>query len=267
MTTKPYVPVSDEERDFLAAYDPSGFPSIALTVDMLVFTIRAGRLAVLLIERGGFPYKGSWALPGGFVNPDESADEAAARELFEETNITVGDEFHLEQLKTYTTPGRDPRMRVVSTSYFALVPDLPSPTGGDDASQARWWAVEDLGLEGNCTEDSPALAFDHATIIRDGLERVRAKIEYSPLATKFLESSFTLADLRRVYEAVWNEPLHPANFRRKVLSTPGFVKALGNKGESKTGGRTAALYEEGNASLLHPALLRRTVNTEEGDDE
>lgn len=266
MTTA-YTPSSDEERAYLSAYDPSGFPSVALTVDMVVFTIRNGRLAVLLIERGGYPYKGAWALPGGFVGPDESADEAAERELYEETNIKVGDEFHLEQLKTYTTPGRDPRMRVVSTAYFALVPDLPVPTGGDDAAQARWWAVEDLGLEGGPSEDAPVLAFDHEQIIRDGLERVRAKIEYSPLATKFLESSFTLADLRRVYEAVWNSSLHPANFRRKVLSTPGFVKALGSKGGSRTGGRSAALYEAGDAVLLHPALLRRNVNDEDGDDE
>lgn len=266
MTTVPYTASSQEERDYLATYDPSGFPSIALTVDMVVFTIRNGRLAVLLIERGGFPYKGSWALPGGFVNPEESADEAAARELYEETNIQVGDEFHLEQLKTYTTPGRDPRMRVVSTAYFALVPDLPVPTGGDDATQARWWAVEDLGIESEANEDTPTLAFDHVQIIHDGLERVRAKIEYSPLATKFLETSFTLADLRRVYEAVWNAALHPANFRRKVLSTPGFVKALGSKGGSRTGGRTAALYEAGEAILLHPALLRRTVNEDDSDE-
>lgn len=250
-----YTPTSKEEQDFLDQYDPSSFPAVGLTVDMVIFTIRNGKLSVLMIERGGFPYKGAWALPGGFVNPDESTEAAAVRELLEETAIDARKEnIHLEQLRTYSTPGRDPRMRVVSSAYVALVPSLPSPEGGDDAASARWWTVDDLLNPEEGAEVQ--LAFDHDRILRDGLERVRDKIEYAPIATNFLEDVFTLADLRRVYEIVWDFELHPANFRRKVLSTPGFVEPLGAKGDSSTGGRTAALYQAGSGAILHPALLR-----------
>lgn len=262
-----YTPTSADEQAYLASYDPSGFPSVALTVDMVIFTIRHGVLSVLMIERGGYPYKGAWALPGGFVNPDEDADTAAARELREETGIDAEVEnIYLEQLRTYTSPNRDPRMRVVSTAYVALVSDMPSPVGGDDASDARWWAVDDLLNPEDGAEVS--LAFDHDQILRDGLERVRAKLEYSPVATSFLDEEFTLADLRRVYETVWGFQLHPGNFRRKVLSTPGFVVSKGEKGGSKTGGRTAALYTAGDCTLLHPAILRdrQTKAGEDTDD-
>lgn len=256
MTIKPYVPSCEEERVFLENYDPLKYNVVKqTTADVVLFTIRNGRLSILLVERGGYPYKGHWALPGGFVNPTESSEQAARRELKEETGIDFTD-VYIEQLKTYDEPGRDPRMSITSTAYVGLLPDLPAPVGGDDATDARWWAVEDLALDGQDAEDAPALAFDHAQIIKDGLERVRSKFEYTPLATRFLDETFTLADLRRIYETVWGRALHPANFRRKVLSTPGFVVPLGSSGPSSTGGRSAALYQAGNTVLLHPAMLR-----------
>lgn len=249
-----YIPSSPEEVEFLKEYDPNKFPGYGLTADIAAFTIRNGQLSLLLIQRGGFPYKGHWALPGGFVNPNEDALTAASRELEEETALVI-DGVHLEQLKTYTTPGRDPRMPVVSVAFFAVLPDLPAPTSGDDASAARWFSVSDLDLDGS-NPDGVALAFDHAEIITDALERVRAKFEYSPLAVRFLDDEFTLPDLRRVYEAVWGTSLHAANFRRKVLTTPDFVVPVDSSGPSSLGGRNAPLYKFNGAQLLHPAILR-----------
>lgn len=233
----------------------SPHPPVAVTVDVVALTIRNGQLSVLLVERGAPPFEGRWALPGGFVGPDEDLDAAARRELAEETGLdTVPG--HLEQLRTYGEPGRDPRMRVISTAYVGFVPDLPSPTAGSDAANARWWAVEDLDGEA-----SPELAFDHRRIIDDGVERARSKLEYTSLAAAFTEEPFTIADLRRVYEAVWGVKLHPGNFRRKVLSTPGFVEPLGVKTDpGASGGRPAELYRRGSASLLHPAMLRSTTD-------
>ena len=241
----PYRPSSREERDYLRSYDPTRFDPVAVTVDIVLLTIRNGRLSVLLVERGGYPYRGEWALPGGFVERDEDADAAAVRELAEETGLS---DFpgHLEQLRTYTDPDRDPRMRVVSIAYVGFIPDLPRPSAGSDATSARWWAVEDCG----------DLAFDHARIVADGVERARAKLEYTSLAASFLEEPFTLSELRRVYEAVWDVELHVGNFRRKVLSTDGFVTAAGRKSQPVTGGRPAELYRRGPAVTLHPAMLR-----------
>jgi 8-oxo-dGTP diphosphatase len=253
-----YIPSSPEEAEFLANYNPTKYgPGVGYTADTVVLTIRNGKLAVLLIKRGGFPYKDHWALPGGFVNHDESADEGAVRELVEETGISI-DKVYIEQLKTYSTPGRDPRMRIISTAYIAFIPDLPTPVGGDDAAEAHFFAIEDLFDD----EENINLAFDHELIIRDALERAASKLEYTPLAAVFLEEQFTLSDLRRVYEAVWGESLHAANFRRKVLSTTGFVVPVGTKGESKFDtGRTADLYESGNLSMLHPAILRTSLKS------
>ena len=135
----------------------------AVTVDLVVLTIRDNRLCALLIERGLPPYKGQWALPGGFVLPDEDLMAAAVRELREETGITG----HLEQIATYGTPDRDPRGRVVTVAYLALIPDQPMPTAASDASNADWRPVDSLG----------GLAFDHDRILADGVERARAKLE------------------------------------------------------------------------------------------
>lgn len=221
----------------------------AITVDLVILTVRDDALAVLAVRRGVPPYKGRWALPGGFVGDDEDLAAAALRELVEETGVSP-EGAHLEQLATYGTPGRDPRGRVVSTAYLALLPDLPAPTAGSDAAAADWLAADAL------LADPKRLAFDHHRILTDGVERARAKLEYSPLAAAFCAEEFTIAELRRVYEAVWSTPLDPRNFHRKVTTTPGFVESTGAT-TTRDGGRPAQLFRRGPASLLHPAMLRR----------
>ncbi|MET9887285.1 NUDIX domain-containing protein [Streptomyces sp. NPDC006430] len=236
-----------------AAYDPHAFEPFAVTVDLAVFTVRGGALHVLLIRRGQEPYEGAWALPGGFVLPRESAEAAARRELAEETGLpeAVVASLHLEQLRTYSEPDRDPRMRVVSVAFTALVPDMPEPAaqGGGDAAQARWTPVR----------EATDLAFDHALILADARSRVGAKLEYTCLATAFCPPEFTLGELRSVYETVWGTTLDRPNFRRKVLATPGFVEAVPGAARLTGGrGKPAALYRAGPATTLHPPLLRPT---------
>jgi 8-oxo-dGTP diphosphatase len=242
--------VSDE-RAFLDSYDPSAYPSVAVTVDVVALTIRDGALHVLLVERGEAPFAGRRALPGGFVGA-ETLDAAALRELAEETGLRPGegalDRVHLEQLRSYGDPGRDPRMRVVSVAYLAFAPSLPDPRAGGDAAAAAWVPVDAAG----------PLAFDHDAIVADGLDRARAKLEYTPLATAFVGPEFTVAELRAVYTAVWGEELHAGNFHRKVLSVPGFVEGTGGTTShgGERGGPRSKLYRAGDARLLHPALLR-----------
>jgi 8-oxo-dGTP diphosphatase len=236
------------EETFLESYEPSEFDRPSVAVDVVLLTIRQGRLSVLLIERGLHPFKDAWALPGGFLRVTETTEEAARRELQEETRIGVVQ--HLEQLRTFDAIDRDPRMRVLSVAYLGMMPDLPLPTAGSDAANARWWAVEDLDL----TQEEDRLAFDHAAIIAEGVERARAKLEYTTLATSFVTSPFTIADLRLVYEAVWSTHLHPQNFRRKVLSTSDFVAPAGAK--VRTTGPPADLYVPGDASWLDPPIRR-----------
>jgi 8-oxo-dGTP diphosphatase len=221
--------------------------SFAVTVDLVVCTIRTERLCVLLVRRGLPPYEGRWALPGGFVTEAEGLDEAARRELAEETGL---DDLpvHLEQLATYGAPKRDPRQRVVSVAYLALAAELPEPRAGSDAAAAHWRAVDDA-LAGR------RLAFDHAEILRDGLERARAKLEYSPLATAFCAREFTVAELRRVYEVVWGLGLDPRNFHRKVTGSPGFLVPTG-RFTTRNGGRPAQLYRRGAATVLNPPITR-----------
>lgn len=220
------------------------YPPFAVTVDLVVLTIRDGRLCALVVRRGEEPFLGGWALPGGFVRPDEGLGEAAARELAEETGLAAGT-VHLEQLRSYGAPDRDPRMRVVTVAYLALAPDLPTPTAGTDAADARWEPVEALR----------ALAFDHDVILADGLERARAKLEYSPLATAFCGTEFTVAELRRVYELVWGVPVDPRNFHRKVTGVPGLLEPTGDT-TTRDGGRPAQLYRRGTAETLHPPMPR-----------
>lgn len=235
-----------DESEFLAGYDPRDFPPVAVTVDVVALTIREGALRVLLVERGRQPQAGRWALPGGFIQPGEDLPEAAARELAEETGLTP--RVHIEQLASYGAPERDPRMRIVSVSYLAFAPGLPDPRAGSDAADAAWHRADRV----------PELAFDHGRILGDGLERARSKLEYTPLATTFVGETFTISELRGVYETVWGVPLHAGNFHRKVLSVPGFVESTGETTESggPRGGPRAKLYRAGDARLLHPALLR-----------
>lgn len=223
------------------------FPPVAVTVDLVVLTVREERFQVLTVRRGEQPFLGRWALPGGFLRPGEDLGEAAARELQEETALS-SEQVHLEQLATYGAPDRDPRMRTVTVAYIALAPDLPPPTAGTDAAQARWRPVEDV-----LGEDE--LAFDHARILRDGVERARAKLEYTPLAAAFCPPVFTISELRRVYEVVWGIHLDPRNFHRKVTRADGFVQETPDT-TTRDGGRPARLYRAGKAAGLHPPLLR-----------
>lgn len=203
-------------------------PRPALTVDIVIFTLRDNRLQVLLIQRANEPFAGCWALPGGFVNMEESLEEAAARELEEETGIK---EAYLEQLYTYGDPDRDPRGRVVTVAYFALIPaDAPvRREGGSDASQARWFPVDRL----------PPLAFDHAEIIAYALRRLRYKLEYTAVGFELLPSEFTLTEIQRTYEMILGEKLDKRNFRRRMLES-GIIEPTPHRRVGE--GRPARLY-------------------------
>lgn len=223
-------------------------PWAAVTVDLVILTAREERLQVLLVERGNPPFIGAWALPGGFVEADEDLDEAAHRELAEETGLDSAT-LHIEQLGSYGRPDRDPRGRIVTVSYVALMPDLPLPRAGGDASSAQWTPVEAVLRQPN------SVAFDHHAIITDAVERARNKLEYTTLGATFCNDEFTIAELRRVYEIVWGHSLDPRNFHRKVTSIDGFLKPTGAK-TNRHGGRPAALYRRGPALQLHPPILR-----------
>lgn len=237
-----------DERAFLAAYDPSAFPPFAVTVDVVLLTVREARLQVLLVERATPPFRGGLALPGGFVQPSEDLDTAATRRLEHETGVRR-DVAHVEQLGAFGSPTRDPRMRVVSVAYLVFAPDLPPPRPGPSTRSVGWTPVTDV--------DGDRLAFDHATVLAAGVERARAKLEYSPHATSFCAEEFTVGELRRVYEATWGTALDPRNFHRKVTGTPGFLVPVGrDSAPGPGGGRPAALFRRGTATLLHPAMLR-----------
>lgn len=231
----------------MRSYRPSDYPTVGVTVDLVVLTIRSGRLQILTIRRGESPFRGRWALAGGFLRPDEDLHAAALRELAEEMAFPVGS-VHVEQLGTYGAPRRDPRMRVVSVAYLALAADLPEPAAGTDAAEARFADVTDMLRPGR-------LAFDHQRILADGVERARSKIEYTPLAAVFCPEEFTVADLRRAYEAVWGTELDPRNFHRKVTGAEGFLVETGEI-TGRDGGRPARLYRRGPLELLMPPLLR-----------
>jgi 8-oxo-dGTP diphosphatase len=229
------------------------------------------------VRRAEHAYRGWWALPGGHVQHGrESADDAAIRELREETGIDNTDGVHLEQLATYSEPRRDPRidagLHVVSVGYVSLTADLPEPTAATDATHAQWWPTDELDLDTQRTKwlastpyngSAPALAFDHALIAADGLERVRAKLEYTTLARQFVSEPFTLADLRNVYAAIWGAAPDLANFRRKVLATPGFVEPArrARTPATQAGGRPAALYQRGKGQWVTPPILRTGLIT------
>jgi 8-oxo-dGTP diphosphatase len=228
-------------------YRSEDYPPFAVTVDLVVFTVRQDRLCALVIQRGEEPFRDRWALPGGFVRPSETLDEAAVRELAEETGLAPGS-VHLEQLGGYGDPDRDPRMRVVTLAYLALAPDLPAPKAGSDAAEAEWVVVDEL------LDVPDLLAFDHHRILTDGLERARAKLEYTPLATAFCRDEFTITDVRKVYEQVWGVRLDPRNFHRKLTGVTELLEATGRT--SGDGGRPAQVYRRGRATQLHPPMLR-----------
>ena len=204
------------------------YPRPSLTVDIVIFTLRESRLYVLLIRRANHPFAGCWALPGGFVQIDESLDEAANRELSEETGI---EQAYLEQLYTYGEPERDPRGRVVSVAYFALIPADASirSEGGSDASQASWFPMDEL----------PMLAFDHAEIISYAIRRLRYKLEYTAVGFELLPEKFTLSELQKTYEIILGEALDKRNFRRRILASGIIEPTQSKKGKE---GRPARLY-------------------------
>lgn len=183
------------------------YPHPAVTTDVVVFTIRDARLSILLVRRANPPYQGEWALPGGFLDIDEDLDACAARELAEETGIRG---VYLEQLYTVGTPGRDPRERVISVTYYALLPQdaLATPRAASDAADVGWHAFEDL----------PRLAFDHAEIVAMAHQRLVAKLDYSTIAFQFMPEAFTLGELQSVYETLLNQALDKRNFRKRILS-------------------------------------------------
>ena len=232
-------------------------------MDVAVFTIRDEALQVLLVGRGEDPFKGALALPGGFVEPDEGLYEAAKRELAEETGLRERS-WHLEQLGTYGAPDRDPRMRVVTVVYWAICADLPAPCAGGDAKSAVLVPVKEI--EGG----NVRLAFDHKRIVQDAVERTRSKLEYTALAAEFCPPEFTIAQLRRVYEAVWSTHLDPGNFQRNFQrnvqeSGPFEKKGMPAPAFRSRRGRRAALWsvrrstsgDASSADPLHRALARR----------
>jgi 8-oxo-dGTP diphosphatase len=224
-------------------------PRVAVAVDLAVLTVRDDRLQILLVERAIKPFRGMLALPGGFLaSQQEDLDVAAARELTEETGLDPAG-LHLEQMRTYGAPDRDPRGRVMTVCYLAVVPNLPLPVAGGDARAARWTPVDAV------LDNEVATAFDHREIITDAVERARGKLEYTTLGAAFCAAPFTISELRHVYETVWGHRLDPRNFHRKITGVDGFLVATGER-TTRDGGRPAALYRRGDAQLMHPPILR-----------
>lgn len=220
--------MSKEKADVPENYDPSDYERPSVTVDVVIFSLVEEDLQVLLIRRKYSPYADMWAIPGGFVHMDESLEEAAVRELAEETGVT---DVYIEQLYTFGAPDRDPRTRVITVAYFALVPhDAIEHRPGDDAAETGWFSVFDL----------PELAFDHQEILEYALTRLRYKLEYTAVGFELLPDVFTLSELQQAYETILKEKLDKRNFRRKILSAD-ILEETGKKKKSGEG-RPARLY-------------------------
>ena len=235
------------------AYDPSAYPPFAVTVDIALFTIRRDVLEVLLVQRGEDPFKGAWALPGGFVRIDEDLPRAAVRELAEETAVP-SEGLHLEQLACYGSPTRDRRMRVVTVAYWGVCSGIPDPEGGGDAAAAELKPVADV------ERGAIRLAFDHSEIVRDAVERTRSQLEYTTLATRFCKPPFTISELRRVYEAVWGTRLDPGNFQRRFRENACFLRCgeeLSVRASSR--GRPASLWSVDDGARQSVARLDRVL--------
>lgn len=209
-------------------YDASKYERPSVTVDVVMMSLRQRDLQVLLVKRRSWPYEGMWAIPGGFVNMDESLEAAAKRELHEETSVQ---DVYLEQLYTFGDPGRDPRTRVITVVYFALLnSEELQVKAGDDAADVHWFSVYEL----------PPLAFDHDKILNYALSRLRGKLDYTTIAFNLLPEQFTLRELQRVYEIILHKKLDKRNFRKKILST-GILEDTGAKKMEGTH-RPARLY-------------------------
>ena len=225
------------------------YPHPAVSADVVLFTIQDEQLRVLLIKRASDPFKNTWALPGGFVEIDEELEQAALRELGEETGISG---VYLEQLYTFGQPGRDPRERVITVAYYAMVPpDRTTLHPASDAKDANWFPCADL----------PPLAFDHPRIITLALQRLTSKIEYSTIALQFMPAAFTLGELQRVYEIIQGEPLDKRNFRKKILAD-GFIADTGTQ-RRQGNHRPARLYSvksPGKVEFIDKRLTRERVH-------
>ncbi len=217
-------------------YDVSKYERPSVSVDVLLFTIDEGELKILLVKRNEDPFAGSWALPGGFVRMDESLDEAAKRELQEESGVK---DVYLEQLFTFGEPKRDPRTRVITVTYMALTSKSNwNLTSSGDASEANFFKVDSL----------PTLAFDHSEIVKYGLKRLRAKLGYTNIVMGLLPGSFTLTELQKVYEIILKTSVDKRNFRKKILST-GLIVSSGRKLEG-IAHRPAMLYSFKNKKVV-----------------
>jgi 8-oxo-dGTP diphosphatase len=233
-----------------AGYDPSQYPAFAVTVDVVILTVSGSRLHVLLVRRGVRPFEGMWAIPGGFKRPTETLDEAAKRELAAETGVDSAT--LLTQFGAYGDPGRDPRMSVVTVAYLAVLPEVGGIVAGTDAAAAALIPVSQA-LKGEIE-----LAFDHAQILSDAVERVSVDLDLTGIATAFVGQKFTLAELRAVYEAVWGGQLDGANFRRSVVAEEGWVIPTGRLARpGANGGKPAELYRAGRM-WKHGSPIRRS---------
>jgi len=225
-------------------------------VDVVVLTMLDGRLCVLLVRRGVAPFEGMWAIPGGFKRPNESLDEAARRQLAEETGVDSAN--LLTQFGAYGDPGRDPRMNVVTVAYLAVLREVGRIAAGTDAAAAALVPVSEA------VSGKLELAFDHARILRGALERVRVDLDLSGIATAFVGPTFTVAELRAVYEAVWGVRLDGANFRRSVVTEEGWVIPTGRRARpGASGGKPAELYRAGRM-WKHGSPVRRSQPAEKG---
>ena len=179
------------------------YPHPAVTTDCVIFGFDGTKLKILLIERGLEPYKGRWAFPGGFIKMEESAEEGALRELQEETGLTGA---YIEQFHAFSDPDRDPRERVITIAYYALV-RIQEVKGGDDAARAKWFPLDEV----------PQLAFDHDRILRDAVKELKERIHFEPIGFELLPEKFTMKDLQMLYEAILGVKFDRRNFSKKMM--------------------------------------------------
>jgi 8-oxo-dGTP diphosphatase len=244
--------------DVPAGYDPSHYPAFAVTVDVVILTMSGGVLHVLLVRRGQAPFAGRWAIPGGFKLPTETLDAAARRELAEETGVDAAS--LLTQFGAYGDPGRDPRMNVVTVAYLAVLRDVGTVVAGTDAAEASLVPVDDV------LGDAVELAFDHGRILCDAIAMVRRDLEVTGLATAFVGTTFTLAELRAVYEAVWGVRLDSANFRRRIAADPDWIIPTGRHSRpGASGGKPAELFSAGGAWQHGGPIRRPRRQRQQGD--
>lgn len=231
------------EQEFLRQYDTEQYAKPAVMVDISIFTIKDDKLQVLLVRRGGHPFKGMWSLPGGAVHVekngkyrfDETLDDAAKRELFEETGVEAR---YLEQVMTYGNATRDPRQWTLSVSYFALMDSTQlNIQHGSDAAEVKWHVVKDFGVR-------VKLGFDHKELLSDAIRRLRSKVEYTAIAACLLPQAFTLPQLKKVYEILLQEEVPNKSFRRRIDGSDIILPLAGQYDESDSGkkGRKALLY-------------------------